>query len=218
MGVKAKARDNFIQSIKRTLKIDTRDAEDFVEIYSDMTRGRVYRIDQNMQISHSGCRLEFPDIRDSRNNTCSLLNGEWITSDRTGKTIHKFMVYDCYLHYGEWISHYMLTKNASRPTIYNKKTNGSRLLMAEDIIDSIVKQNTNVLFELKLKEFKEANEITRNVETCSCKRVRYIQIVKRIVESIQKWLHDFFNYSIQIGRSYLHTSRETCWLDTYFKK
>ena len=163
MGVKANARDNFIQSIKRTLKIDMRDAEDFVEMYSDITRGRVYRIDQNMHISHSGCRLKFSDMRDSRNNTCSLLNGEWITGDRTGKTIHKFMVYDCYLHYGEWISHYMLTKNIKRPTIYDQNTNGSRLLMAEDIIDSIVEQNTKVLFDLRLKEFKEANEITRNI-------------------------------------------------------
>ena len=94
MGIKAKARDNFVQSIKRGLKLDTREAEDFIAMYSDITRGRIYRIDQNMQISHSGCHLKFPDMRDSRNNTCSLLNGEWITGDRTGKTIHKFMVYD----------------------------------------------------------------------------------------------------------------------------
>jgi hypothetical protein len=160
MGVKAKARDNFIKSIKRVLKIDNREAENFVAMYFDVTRGQVYRIDQNMQISHSGCHLKHSDIR---NNTCSLLNGEWITSDRTGKTIHTFMVYDCYLHYGEWITHYMLTKNSDRPTIYDKKTNGSRLLMAEDIIESIKEQNPKALFDLKLKDFKEANEITRSI-------------------------------------------------------
>jgi hypothetical protein len=163
IGSKTKARNNFIQAIKRTLKLDSKGTDDFISMYSDSTRGRVYRIDQNMQISNSGCRLSTRDVQDRSNNTCSILNGEWITKDRTGKTIHAFMVYDCYLHYGELITHYMLTKNAERPTIYDKKTNGSRLLMAEDIIDSINKQNPNALFDLGLKEFKEPNEITRNL-------------------------------------------------------
>ena len=163
MGLKIDARDNFTKTIQRILKIDIRDAEDFVSIYSDATRGRVYRINQNMQMSHSGCVVKFPDIRDTRNNTCSLLNGEWITKDRTGKTIHKFMVYDCYINYGTLITHYMLTKNKDRPTIYNKSTNGSRLLMAEEVKNAINEQNDKVLFDLGLKEFKEANEITRNL-------------------------------------------------------
>ena len=132
-------------------------------MYSDITRGRVYRIDQNMQISYCGCRIKFNNMRDDRSNKCSLLNGEWITKDRAGKTIHKFMVYDCYIHYGDLVTHYMLTKNVERPTIYKKHTNGSRLLIAEDIIVTINEQNQGILFDLELKDFKEANEITKNL-------------------------------------------------------
>ena len=35
--------------------------------------------------------------------------------------------------------------------------------MAEDLIETINEQNPDVLFDLELKEFKEANEITRNI-------------------------------------------------------
>ena len=163
MGKKLQTKREFTRNIQMILKKNDAGIEKFISKYSDISRGHIYRIDQNMKISYSGCNIRVRDVRDNRANKCSLLNGEWITKDRTGKTIHKFMVYDCYLHYGMLINHYMLTKNADRPTMYDSKTNGSRLLMAEDLIQTINEQNSDVLFDLELKEFKEANEITRNI-------------------------------------------------------
>ena len=52
------------------------------------------------------------------------------------------------------------TKNENRPTFYDKSTNGSRLLMAEEVINAINEQNSKVLFDLDLKEFKEANNLS----------------------------------------------------------
>ena len=56
LGVKTNTRKAILEILKQKMHINMNEAESMLSVFSKKTRGRVYRIDQNMKIAFSGCK------------------------------------------------------------------------------------------------------------------------------------------------------------------
>ena len=117
------------------------------------TNNKVYLINNRLKIKYTG--LKHKDAK-------TIIDGEYITNDRFGNDIKKYMAFDIYYHKGKDVS--------SKPLLTNSK---NRMSILQDIIENkenkFISEKKNNTLTINLKEFyfSDGNKLLKK----HCKKI-----------------------------------------------